>query len=116
MRQTGRLVAMLLLLPTSTVLANGFSGGIGDTFEPRFKTDPNRAPCGPIDLRHRPRSLVERRFFSLSQAEKESAQSRIYLGIHWSFDATEGISQGNRVADYVFTHALHPRHEQGNGR
>jgi len=62
------------------------------------------------------RPLVERRFSSLSQAEKENAQSRIYLGIHWSFDATEGITQGNRVADYVFTHALQPRHQRGNGR
>ncbi|NWF73441.1 MAG: vanadium-dependent haloperoxidase [Nitrospirae bacterium] len=62
------------------------------------------------------RSLVERRFSSLSQAEKENAQSRIYLGIHWSFDATEGIRQGNRVADYVFKHALHPRYQRGNGR
>jgi len=62
------------------------------------------------------RSLVERRFSSLSQAEKENAQSRIYLGIHWSFDATEGITQGNRVADYVFKHALQPQHQRGNGR
>lgn len=62
------------------------------------------------------RSVVERRFSSLSQAEKENAQSRIYLGIHWSFDATEGIRQGNRVADYVFKHTLHPRHQRGNGR
>ena len=62
------------------------------------------------------RSLVERRFSSLSQAEKENAQSRIYLGIHWSFDATEGITQGNRVADYVFKHTLQPRHIRGNGR
>ena len=62
------------------------------------------------------RPLVERRFSSLSQAEKENAQSRIYLGIHWSFDATEGIKQGNRVADYVFKHALHPRHQRGHGR
>jgi hypothetical protein len=113
MRQTGRLVAMLFLLPTSTVLANGFSGGIGDTFGPRFKTDSNRAPCGPIDLRHRPRSLVERRFFSLSQAEKENAQSRIYLGIHWSFDKTEGIAQGRQVADYVYANAFAPRRRRG---
>ena len=39
---------------------------------------------------------------SLSQAEEENGQSRIYLGIHWSFDKTEGITQGRRVAGYVF--------------
>jgi len=44
----------------------------------------------------RPRS-----FNTLSQAEEENGQSRIYLGIHWSYDKTEGITQGRRVADYV---------------
>lgn len=55
------------------------------------------------------RPVVERRFSSLSQAEEENGRSRIYLGIHWAFDATEGIKQGNRVADYVFKNILEPR-------
>jgi hypothetical protein len=58
------------------------------------------------------RPLVERRFSSLSQAEEENGQSRIYLGIHWSFDKTEGIAQGRRVADYVFKNILRPYHER----
>ena len=41
-------------------------------------------------------------------AEEENGQSRIYLGIHWSFDKSEGIAQGRRVADYVFTHVFTP--------
>ena len=52
------------------------------------------------------RPLIERTFASLSQAEEENGQSRIYLGIHWAFDKTAGIAQGRRVADYVFTHAF----------
>ena len=56
------------------------------------------------------RPLVERSFSSLSQAEEENGQSRIYLGIHWVFDKTEGIAQGRRVADYVFKHILRPYH------
>jgi hypothetical protein len=49
-----------------------------------------------------------RRFSSLSQAEEENGQSRIYLGIHWSFDKTAGIAQGRRVADYVYDRAFRP--------
>ncbi len=54
------------------------------------------------------RPVVTRTFSSLSQAEEENGQSRIYLGIHWSFDKTEGISQGRRVADYIFANAFTP--------
>src|SRR5437660_327952 len=54
---------------------------------------------------YRPRS-----FSTLSQAAEENGQSRIYLGIHWAFDKTEGIALGRRVADYVFDHAFTPTH------
>ena len=40
------------------------------------------------------RPLTPRRFKSLSEAEEENGQSRIYLGIHWSFDKREGIRPG----------------------
>jgi membrane-associated phospholipid phosphatase len=54
------------------------------------------------------RPLLPRNFDTLSQAEEENGQSRIYLGIHWSFDKTEGIRQGRRVADYVFNRLYRP--------
>jgi len=52
------------------------------------------------------RPLLPRSFRTLSQAEEENGQSRIYLGIHWSFDKTEGIVQGRRIARYVFRNAF----------
>src|SRR5436853_4947388 len=54
------------------------------------------------------RPLIPRSFSSLSQAEEENGQSRIYLGIHWSFDKSEGIAQGRRVADFVFKRLFTP--------
>jgi hypothetical protein len=58
------------------------------------------------------RPLKPRSFKSLSEAEEENGQSRIYLGIHWTFDKTEGIAQGRRVGNYVFEHAFVPRHRK----
>jgi hypothetical protein len=54
------------------------------------------------------RPLLPRSFSRLSKAAAENAQSRIYLGIHWKFDVTEGIAMGNAIGDYVFRHALQP--------
>jgi PAP2 superfamily len=54
------------------------------------------------------RPVISRSFSSLSQAEEENGQSRIYLGIHWAFDKTAAIAQGRRVADYVFANAFLP--------
>jgi hypothetical protein len=54
------------------------------------------------------RPRMARSFASLSQAEEECGQSRIYLGIHWSFDKTEGIAQGHRIGDYVLERAFMP--------
>ncbi len=47
------------------------------------------------------RPLKPRSFTSLSQAEEENGQSRMYLGIHWGFDKDAGITQGREIADLV---------------
>jgi hypothetical protein len=54
------------------------------------------------------RPLHPRSFRSFSAAEEENGQSRIYLGIHWSFDKTQGIAQGRRVARHVWQAAFRP--------
>jgi hypothetical protein len=62
-----------------------------------------------VDNNGEVRPLKPRTFTSFSQAEEENGQSRIYLGIHWSFDKTEGIAMGRKIADYVFENAFRPR-------
>lgn len=52
------------------------------------------------------RPFVPRSFKTLTQATLENARSRIYLGIHWQFDADFGIVQGKGIADFVFKNAL----------
>ncbi|MFO7597817.1 MAG: phosphatase PAP2 family protein [Desulfocurvibacter africanus] len=54
------------------------------------------------------RPYAPRHYSSLSEAEEENGRSRIYLGVHWEFDSTEGIAQGRQVADYVFERTLKP--------
>jgi hypothetical protein len=61
-----------------------------------------------IDQNGHVRPLLPRTYTSFSQMAGENAQSRIYLGIHWHFDAVEGIRSGDGIGDYVFTHALLP--------
>lgn len=62
-----------------------------------------------VDNQGNVRPLVPRTFQTLSQAEEENGQSRIYLGIHWSFDKTAGIDQGRKVADFVSARVLQPQ-------
>jgi hypothetical protein len=61
-----------------------------------------------LDNQGNPRPLLPRTFNNFSQAEEENGQSRIYLGIHWSFDKTEGIAMGNSIGDWVFDHMYQP--------
>ena len=51
---------------------------------------------------------VFRAFDSFSAAAEENGLSRIYLGVHWSFDDTLGLTAGNQVADWTFANELQP--------
>ncbi len=51
---------------------------------------------------------VTRTFTSLRAAGDEDAISRIYLGVHYRFDADFGVSSGRSVADFVFNTQLRP--------
>ena len=95
----------------------GFGGALFEVLRDFFGTDDiaftfvsDEYNGETLDNEGNVRPLVPRSFTSLSQAEEENGQSRIYLGIHWSFDKTEGIALGNRVADYVSSHLFQPVH------
>jgi hypothetical protein len=55
-------------------------------------------------------TLSPRSYDSFSQAAGENAISRIYLGIHFHFDATMGMMAGDNIADWVFENTLRPLH------
>lgn len=42
---------------------------------------------------------VERTFTSFSQAAEENARSRVFLGVHYQFDADDGLDTGYNLAD-----------------
>jgi len=63
-----------------------------------------------LDNQGNVRPLLPRSYTSFSQAEEENGISRIYLGVHWLFDKTEGVRLGRRVADYVYQNAFLPTH------
>ncbi len=91
----------------------GFGGALFQTLRDFYGTDriaftfvSDEFNGETLDNEGHQRPRVPRRFAALSQAEEENGQSRIYLGIHWAFDKTEGIAQGRRIADHVFTRAF----------
>lgn len=47
------------------------------------------------------RPVVTRKYNYIDEAVLENAYSRVYLGIHWSFDAEEGIISGSEIARFI---------------
>jgi hypothetical protein len=91
----------------------GFGGAVFETLRQYYHTDQISFTCTSdefngitIDNAGLVRPLKPRSFATLSQAEEENGQSRIYLGIHWSFDKTQGIAQGRKVAKFVYQNSF----------
>lgn len=54
-----------------------------------------------------PKSPVRTRTFtSFSQAAREAADSRVWLGVHYPWDADDGLTLGENIATWVFTHKM----------
>lgn len=59
---------------------------------------------------------VTRSFHRFSQAADENALSRVYMGVHWIFDADAGQRMGRTVGDITFDSQLEPvRHGSRQG-
>jgi hypothetical protein len=54
-------------------------------------------------------------FDSLTDAETSNAESRVFIGVHWQFDANQGILQGRRVAQQVLSTFALPRDDARRG-
>jgi hypothetical protein len=76
----------------ATVLASFFGA---DDFS--FSITTSTAPGG-----------VSRSYTSFSQAAKENANSRVWLGAHFRTACRHGLNQGKQVANYVVHHFLQP--------
>jgi hypothetical protein len=76
----------------------------GDRVPFTFVSDELNGITRDNDGRVRPR--LPRRYATLSQAEEENGQSRIYLGLHWRFDKTGGAALSHRIADAIFARGL----------
>jgi hypothetical protein len=57
--------------------------------------------------------MVERSYHKFTDAAKEAGRSRIYAGIHWSFDMAAGESLGRKVGRYVADHFFQPLADSG---
>ncbi|GIE37052.1 hypothetical protein Ait01nite_100970 [Actinoplanes italicus] len=75
-----------------------FGGAWAKSMERYFGTDAITFTGGTED----PHAVgVTRTFTSFSAAAQEDARSRIYLGVHYSWDGTQGNAAGAKVGDYV---------------
>jgi PAP2 superfamily protein len=53
---------------------------------------------------------IVRSFSSFSQAAKENAASRIYIGFHFRHATVEGLKLGSKIGHVTFVHFLRPAH------
>jgi hypothetical protein len=57
---------------------------------------------------------IERSYKSFTEAAKEGGRSRVYAGIHWSFDSAAGEQLGRKVGRYVSGHYFQPLGDSGD--
>jgi hypothetical protein len=56
---------------------------------------------------------LTRAYGSFSEAAQENAVSRVYGGVHLRYSATEGLTLGEQIGQFIVEHALRPVTEEG---
>ncbi len=54
------------------------------------------------------RPLTPLHFAGFMDAEQQNSESRVYLGVHWQFDADQGMIEGHKVADWIWNNSFQP--------
>lgn len=83
----------------ATILTSIFGENVAFATRSDVHTGPTQRPPATLPARH---------FDSLWAAAEEAGVSRIYGGIHFSFDNTAGLSAGDAIGLYVANHLLTP--------
>ncbi len=97
----------LLTTPPFPAYTSGhstFSGAGAAVLVQSFRSDKIRFRTASDDL-----PGVTRQFETIWSAAEEAGMSRIYGGIHWQFDNTEGLKVGKTLGEYVYQNTLQPR-------
>ncbi|MBI2477352.1 MAG: vanadium-dependent haloperoxidase [Planctomycetia bacterium] len=97
----------LIVTPPFPSYVSGHStfGGAGaEMLKLWFGTDHATFTLMPLDVVNWPTELVgvSRSFTSFTQAAEENGWSRIYGGVHWWSDHSEGDAKGRAIARHVF--------------
>ena len=86
---------------------------LSDEFNGKNKDVFNYIRCSkPEDKLTDPKFCSERDL-TLNCAERENADSRLFMGVHWVFDADDGIFMGNQVARQAYKRLMKPLDAQG---
>jgi hypothetical protein len=91
--------------PTYTSGHSTFSGAAAAVLADFFGTDDISFT---LSSEHPDPLVLNRSFTSFSQAALESANSRMYGGIHFRFDNEDGLVSGTEIGDYVMDNLFRP--------
>jgi hypothetical protein len=85
---------------------------LSDEFNSNNKDAYNYIRCSAND-KLTPKQFCSPRTFTLDCAERENADSRVFMGVHWIFDADDGIYIGNQVSRQAYRNLMQPLDAQG---